>query len=48
MTEVPAGRTPEEVRRVLAEQIGSGLLRPGQRLGAERALAVELRTQAAG
>ncbi len=48
MTEVPAGRTPEEVRRVLAEQIGSGRLRPGQRLGAERALAAELRAQAAG
>ena len=42
MTEVPAGRTPEEVRRALAEQIGSGRLRPGQRLGAERALAAEL------
>jgi GntR family transcriptional regulator len=42
MTEVPAARTPEEVRRVLAEQIGSGRLRPGQRLGAERALAAEL------
>ena len=34
-------RTPEEVRRALAEQIGSGRLRPGQRLGAERALAAE-------
>ena len=32
---------PEEVRRALAEQIGSGRLRPGQRLGAERALAAE-------
>jgi GntR family transcriptional regulator len=42
MTEVPAGRTPEEVRRALAEQIGSGRLRPGQRLGAERTLAAEL------
>ncbi len=41
MTEVPAPRTPEEVRRALAEQIGSGRLRPGQRLGAERALAAE-------
>ena len=41
MTEVPASRTPEEVRRALAEQIGSGRLRPGQRLGAERALAAE-------
>jgi GntR family transcriptional regulator len=38
----PAGRTPEEVRRALAEQIDSGQLRPGQRLGAERALAAEL------
>ena len=42
MTEVPAGRTPEEVRHALAEQIGSGRLRPGQRLGAERTLAAEL------
>ncbi len=41
MTEVPPGKTPEEVRRALAEQIGSGQLRPGQRLGAERALAAE-------
>ena len=41
MTEVPSPRTPEEVRRALAEQIGSGRLRPGQRLGAERALAAE-------
>ena len=38
---VPPARTPEEVRRALAEQIGSGRLRPGQRLGAERALAAE-------
>ncbi len=37
MTEVPAGRMPEEVRRALAEQIGSGRLRPGQRLGLARA-----------
>jgi GntR family transcriptional regulator len=37
-----ARRTPEEVRRVLAERIGSGGLRPGQRLGAERALAADL------
>jgi GntR family transcriptional regulator len=37
-----AGRTPEEVRRALTELIGSGQLRPGQRLGAERALAAEL------
>jgi GntR family transcriptional regulator len=42
MTAEPAGRTPEEVRRTLAEQIGSGQLRPGQRLGAERALAADL------
>ena len=39
MSEVPPAvspaRTPEEVRRALAEQIGSGRLRPGQRLGAE-------------
>jgi GntR family transcriptional regulator len=41
-TSEPASRTPEEVRRALAEQIGSGTLRPGQRLGAERALAAEL------
>jgi DNA-binding GntR family transcriptional regulator len=34
--------TPEEVRRVLADQISRGQLRPGQRLGAERALAAEL------
>ena len=40
MTEVPPGKTPEEVRRALAEQIGSGRLRPGQRLG-ERSLAAE-------
>ncbi|MGH3154392.1 MAG: winged helix-turn-helix domain-containing protein, partial [Streptosporangiaceae bacterium] len=39
---IAAGRTPDEVRRTLAEQIGSGQLRPGQRLGAERALAAEL------
>ena len=36
------GRTPEDVRRVLAERISAGHLRPGQRLGAERALAAEL------
>jgi hypothetical protein len=30
------------VRRVLAERISAGRLRPGQRLGAERALAAEL------
>ena len=39
---VTTGRTPEEVRRTLAELIGSGQLCPGQRLGAERALAAEL------
>jgi GntR family transcriptional regulator len=33
--------TAEEVRRALAERIGNGQLRPGQRLGAERALAAE-------
>jgi GntR family transcriptional regulator len=37
-----AGRTPEDVRRTLADQISAGRLRPGQRLGAERALADEL------
>ena len=37
-----SGRTPEEVRRALAGRIGSGHLHPGQRLGAERALAAEL------
>jgi GntR family transcriptional regulator len=42
MSTEPACRTPEEVRRALADQIGSGRLRPGQRLGAERALASEL------
>jgi GntR family transcriptional regulator len=36
------GRTPEEVQRVLAERISAGQLRPGQRLGAERALAADL------
>jgi GntR family transcriptional regulator len=36
------GRTPEDVRRVLAERISAGHLRPGQRLGAERALASDL------
>jgi GntR family transcriptional regulator len=34
--------TPEDVRRVLAQQIVAGELRPGQRLGAERAMAAEL------
>lgn len=37
-----AGRTPEDVRRTLTDQISAGRLRPGQRLGAERALAAEL------
>jgi GntR family transcriptional regulator len=37
-----ASRGPEDVRRVLAERISAGRLRPGQRLGAERALAAEL------
>ena len=36
------GRASEDVRRVLADQISAGYLRPGQRLGAERALATEL------
>src|SRR5258708_742473 len=35
-------RTGEDVRRILADQISAGHLRPGQRLGAERALAAEL------
>jgi GntR family transcriptional regulator len=34
--------TPEDVRRTLARQIVAGELRPGQRLGAERALAADL------
>jgi GntR family transcriptional regulator len=34
--------TPEDVRHVLAQQIVAGELRPGQRLGAERAMAAEL------
>jgi len=37
-----AGRTSEDVRQVLAERIAAGRLRPGQRLGAERALAADL------
>jgi len=37
----PIGRTADEVRRRLLEQVASGALRPGQRLGAERDLAVE-------
>ena len=35
-------RAPEDVRRILADQISAGRLRPGQRLGAERALAASL------
>lgn len=38
----PLGRTADQVRRRLLEQISSGTLVPGQRLGAERDLAVEL------
>src|SRR3984957_9943517 len=34
--------TPEDIRRTLAGQIAAGELRPGQRLGAERARAAEL------
>jgi GntR family transcriptional regulator len=42
-TGAPAGgRTPDDVRRVLAERISAGQLRPGQRLGAERTLAADL------
>src|SRR5579862_4827718 len=37
-----SARASEGVRRVLADQIATGDLRPGQRLGAERALATEL------
>ena len=37
-----AGRASEDVRRILADQISAGHMRPGQRLGAERALASEL------
>ncbi len=37
-----AGRASEDVRRILADQISAGHMRPGQRLGAERALAAEL------
>ncbi len=39
---MPSARTPEDVRRVLTERISAGHLRPGQRLGAERALAADL------
>jgi GntR family transcriptional regulator len=34
--------SPEDVRAILARQIAAGELRPGQRLGAERALAAEM------
>src|ERR1700685_4343783 len=37
-----SARASEDVRRVLADQIATGDLRPGHRLGAERALATEL------
>ncbi len=36
------GRSPEDVRSILADRISAGHLRPGQRLGAERTLAAEL------
>jgi len=39
---MPSVDTPEDVRRVLTERISAGHLRPGQRLGAERALASDL------
>ena len=38
----PIGATADQVRRRLLEQISAGTLVPGQRLGAERDLAVEL------
>ena len=38
----PIGATADQVRRRLLEQISAGALVPGQRLGAERDLAVEL------
>jgi GntR family transcriptional regulator len=44
---MPGVRTPEDVRQILTGQISSGQLRPGQRLGAERALAAELRVSRA-
>ncbi len=37
----PIGPTADDLRRRLAEQIATGALQPGQRLGAERDLAVE-------
>ena len=36
------GPAAEEVRRRLLDQIGRGQLRPGERLGAERDLAIDL------
>jgi GntR family transcriptional regulator len=36
------GRTPDDVRQLLAGRITAGRLLPGQRLGAERALATDL------
>ena len=42
MTTGERDRTPEDVRRILVGQISAGQLRPGQRLGAERALAAEM------
>jgi GntR family transcriptional regulator len=41
-TDRGSGRTPEDVRRILIDQISAGRLRPGQRLGAERTLAAQL------
>lgn len=42
LSDQPGGRTPEDVRRILTDQIAAGSLRPGQRLGAERSLASDL------
>ncbi len=44
MSEAPevSGRAAERVRRLLQDRIATGSLRPGERLGAERDLAVEL------
>jgi GntR family transcriptional regulator len=39
----PLGRSAEEVRRRILEQISSGALQPGQRLGAERDLSKRYR-----
>jgi GntR family transcriptional regulator len=38
----PDAQTADDVRRVLADRISAGRLRPGQRLGAERTLAHDL------